>query len=55
MDNANFKGDQKNFSKKVEGRIEHVGKIAEKEKFLRFYEEIWDKDDRSIECHGWKV
>lgn len=28
MDNANFKRDQKNVSKKAEGRIEHVDKIA---------------------------
>ena len=47
MGNANFERDHKNFSNKVEGGIEHVGQIPEKEKFVKFWGEIWDKDDRT--------
>ena len=49
MDNANFERDQKNFFKKVEGETEHVGQIQEMEKFLKFWGDICEKDDRAPE------
>ena len=49
MDNANFERDQKNFFKKVEGRTEYVGQIPEMEKFVKFWGDIWEKDDRTPE------
>ena len=47
MDNANFEKDQKNFFKKVEGGTKHVGQILEMEKFVKFWGDIWGKDDRT--------
>ena len=49
MDNANFERDQKNFFKKVEERTEYVGQILEMEKFVKFWGDIWEKDDRTPE------
>ena len=49
MDNANFKRDQNNFFKKVEGGIEHVGQIPEIEKFVQFLGDILEKDGRTPE------
>ena len=49
MDNANFKRDQNNFFKNVEGGIEHVGQIPEIEKFVQFLGDILEKDDRTPE------
>ena len=49
MGNVNFERDHKKLSKKEEGGIEHVGQILEKEKFLKFWAEIWEKDDKTTE------
>ena len=49
MDNVNFERDQKNLFKKVEGGTKHVGKIPEMEKFVKFWADIWEKDDRTPE------
>ena len=45
MDNANFERDQKYIFKKVEGGTKHVGQIPEMEKFVKFFGDIWKKDD----------
>ena len=49
MGNANFERDHQNFLKKVEGGTEHVGQIPDMEKFVKFWEDIWEKDDRTPE------
>ena len=48
MDNSSFERDQE-FSKKAERGTEHVGQIPEMEKFVRFWGDIWIKDDRTPE------
>ena len=49
MDNANYERDKKNFFKKVEGGTKHVGQIPEMAKFVKFWGDIWGKDDRTPE------
>ena len=50
MDNANFERDQKNFlKKKVERGTQHVGQRSEMEKFVKFWGDIWEKDDKAPE------
>ena len=49
MDNANYERDKKNFFKKVEGGTKHVGQIPEMAKFVKFWGDIWEKDDRTPE------
>ena len=49
MDNANSGRHQKNFFKKVEEGTKHVGQIPKMEKFIKFWGEIWEKDDRTPE------
>ena len=49
MDNFNFERDQKNLFTKVEGGTKHVGKIPEMEKFVKFWADISEKDDRTPE------
>ena len=56
MDNATFERDQKNFFMKVEGGTQHVGKIPEMEKFVKFWGETYGKKMiEHLKCHGWKV
>ena len=49
MDNANYERDKKNFFKKIEGGAKHVGQIPEMAKFVKFWGDIWGKDDRTPE------
>ena len=49
MDNGNFERDQKNFFKIVERGTEHVGQIPEIEKFVKYWIDMWEKDDRTPE------
>ena len=49
MDNANFERDQKNFFKKAEGGTEHEGQIPEMDKFVQFWGDIWEEDNRTPE------
>ena len=49
MYNASFERYQKNFLKKVEGGTKHVGQIPETEKFVKFWRDIWGKDDGTPE------
>ena len=49
MDNANFERDKRNLFKKIEGGVEHVGQIPEIEKFVKFWGDIWEEDDRTPE------
>ena len=49
LDNANSERDQKNFFKKVEGGTEYVGQILEMKKLVKFWGDIWEKDDRKPE------
>ena len=56
MDNATFERVQKNFFMKVEGGTQHVGKIPEMEKFVKFWGETYGKKMiEHLKCHGWKV
>ena len=48
MDNANFERDQKNLFKKV-GETKHVDQMPEMKKFVKFWLDIWEKDDRTAE------
>ena len=47
MDNANFERNQNNFFEMVEGGTEHLGQILEKEKCVKFWRYIFEKDDRT--------
>ena len=49
MDNATFERDQKNFFKKVEEGTEHVDQIPEMERFVKFWLDIQEEDDRTHE------
>ena len=49
MDNTNLERDQKSFFKKVEGGTKHVGQIPKMEKFIKFWREIWEKEDKTSE------
>ena len=53
MDNAYFEGDQKNLFKKVETGTKHIGQITEMEKSAKFWGEIREKYDRTLEM-PWK-
>ena len=49
MDNSTFERNQKNFFKKVEEGTEHVDQIPEMERFVKFWLDIQEEDDRTHE------
>ena len=56
-----FLQDQKGFFRMLEGEEAHKGEMPEMEKFVKFWEGIWERErERERErkephiCHGWK-
>ena len=47
MDNNIFERDQKNFFKRIEDSTEYEGAMPEMDKFVKFWGDIWEKDDRT--------
>ena len=42
-----FEEDQKNFCKRIEDSTEYERAMSEIDKFVKFWEGIWEKDDRT--------
>ena len=49
MDNAIFERDQKSFFRKIESSTSHEEQIPEIEKFVEFWGDIWEKEERTPE------
>ena len=54
-----FLRDQKGFFRMLEGEEAHKGEMPEMEKFVKFWEGIWERErERERKephiCHGWK-
>ena len=52
-----FLRDQKGFFRMLEGEEAHKGEMPEMEKFVKFWEGIWERERERKEphiCHGWK-
>ena len=54
QDNIIFQRDQKEFFKTLEREKAHEREMMEMEKFVEFWEDIWEKEERTPTCHGWK-
>ena len=50
-----FLRDQKGFFRMLEGEEAHKGEMPEMEKFVKFWEGIWERERKEPHiCHGWK-